>query len=148
MVIAIGASIVAFLGIVALINIVLGFAGISLDQIFGYVFAPFGYLLGLEGDAVMLEGTLLGKKLILNEFIAYGDLAEHLSVLDARTILVSTVSLSGFANIASMGMCISSIGTLCPEKKGTIAKLILKAALGGVLVSMNSALLVSIVTLL
>lgn len=148
MVIAIGASIVAFMGVVALINIVLGFAGTSLDQIFGYLFAPFGYLLGLEGDAVMLEGTLLGKKLILNEFIAYGDLAGNLATLDARTILVCTISLSGFANIASMGMCISSIGTLCPEKKGTIAKLILKATLGGVLVSINSALLVSIVTLL
>lgn len=95
----------------------------------------------------MMEGTLLGQKLILNEFIAFGDLAGKLASLDPRTALVCTISLCGFANISSMGMCIGSIGTLCPEKKGTIARLIVRATLGGVFVSINSAFLVSIVSL-
>lgn len=148
MVISIGASIVGFVGIVALINMFLGVFNISLSQIFSYIFAPFGFLMGLEGDAVLMEGSLLGSKLILNEFIAFGDLAGRLSSLDARTALVCTISLCGFANISSMGMCIGGIGVLAPEKRGTISRLIFKAMLGGVFVSINSALLVSIASLL
>lgn len=148
MVISIGASIVGFVGIVALINMFLGIFNISLSQIFSYIFAPFGFLMGLEGDAVLMEGALLGNKLILNEFIAFGDLAGKLSALDARTALVCTISLCGFANISSMGMCIGGIGVLAPEKRGTISRLIVRAMLGGVFVSINSALLVSIVSLL
>lgn len=147
MVISIGASIVGFVGIVALINMFLGIFNISLSQIFSYVFAPFGFLMGLEGDAILMEGSLLGNKLILNEFIAFGDLAGKLSSLDARTALVCTISLCGFANISSMGMCIGGIGVLAPEKRGTISRLIFRAMLGGVFVSINSALLVSIVSL-
>lgn len=147
MVISIGASIVGFVGIVAVINLFLGMFGISLSQIFSYVFAPFGYLMGLEGEATLMEGALLGNKLILNEFIAFGELADKLATLDPRTALVCTISLCGFANISSMGMCIGGIGVLAPEKKGTISRLILKAMLGGVFVSINSALLVSIVSL-
>ncbi len=147
MVISIGASIVGFVGIVALINMFLGIFNISLSQIFSYIFAPFGFLMGLEGDAIFMEGSLLGNKLILNEFIAFGDLSGKLSTLDARTALVCTISLCGFANISSMGMCIGGIGVLAPEKRGTISRLIFKAMLGGVFVSINSALLVSIVSL-
>ena len=147
MVISIGASIVGFVGIVALINMFLGIFNISLSQIFSYVFAPFGFLMGLEGDAILMEGALLGNKLILNEFIAFGELAGKLATLDARTALVCTISLCGFANISSMGMCIGGIGVLAPEKRGTISRLIFKAMLGGVFVSINSALLVSIVSL-
>lgn len=147
MVISIGASIVGFVGIVALINMFLGIFNISLSQIFSYIFAPFGFLMGLEGNDILMEGSLLGNKLILNEFIAFGDLADKLSALDARTALVCTISLCGFANISSMGMCIGGIGVLAPEKRGTISRLIFRAMLGGVFVSINSALLVSIVSL-
>lgn len=148
MVISIGASIVGFVGIVAVINLILGFFGVSLSQIFSYVFAPFGYLMGLDGQAIFMEGSLLGNKLILNEFIAFGDLAGKLASLDPRTALVCTISLCGFANISSMGMCIGGIGVLAPEKRGTISRLIFKAMIGGVFVSINSALLVSLITLL
>ena len=103
--------------------------------------------MGFEGDAIFMEGALLGNKLILNEFIAFGELAGKLSSLDARTALVAIISLSGFANISSMGICIGGIGVLAPEKRGTISRLIFRAMLGGVLVSINSALLVSMVSL-
>lgn len=147
MVIAIGASIVGFMGVMAIINLILGVARVSLEQIFGYIFAPFGFLFGLSGTDIMTAGTLLGQKLILNEFIAFGSLAPILGTLDTRTALVMTISLCGFANIASMGMCIGSIGVLCPEKRGVVSRLIVRAMIAGVFVSINSALLVSIVSL-
>ena len=147
MVISIGASIVGFMGVMAIFDMVLGVAGLSMSQIFGWIFAPFGYLFGFEGADIMTAGTLLGQKLILNEFIAFGNLAPVLESLDPRTALVATISLCGFANISSMGMCIGGIGVLCPEKRGIISKLIVKATLAGVFVSINSALLVSIVSL-
>ena len=147
MVISIGASIVGFMGVMAIFDLILGTFGLSVTQIFGYLFAPFGFFMGFEGQEVFLEGTLLGQKLILNEFIAFGELAPVLSELDARTGLVATISLCGFANISSMGMCIGGIGVLCPEKRGTISRLIVRATIAGVFVSINSALLVSIVSL-
>lgn len=147
MVISIGASIVGFMGVMAIFDMVLGIFGISLSQIFGYIFAPFGFLFGFEGADIMTAGTLLGQKLILNEFIAFGNLAPIFESLDARTALVATISLCGFANISSMGMCIGGIGVLCPDKRGVISKLIVKATIAGVFVSINSALLVSIVSL-
>lgn len=147
MVIYIGASIVGFMGVMAFFDLLLGNFGVSLSQIFGYIFAPFGFLFGFEGADIMMAGTLLGQKLILNEFIAFGSLAPIFETLDPRTALVATISLCGFANISSMGMCIGGIGVLCPEKRGVISQLIVKATLAGVFVSINSALLVSIVSL-
>lgn len=147
MVISIGASIVGFVGIVALINLFLGIANISLAQIFSYVFAPFGFLLGLDGSQIFMEGSLLGNKLILNEFIAFGELAEKLGKLEPRVGMICAISLCGFANLSSMGMCVGGIGVLCPEKRGTISRLVFKSMIGGVFVSIMSALLVSIVSL-
>ncbi len=147
MVISIGASIVGFMGVMAIFDMILGVFGISLSQIFGWIFAPFGFLFGFEGADIMTAGTLLGQKLILNEFIAFGNLAPILESLDPRTALVATISLCGFANISSMGMCIGGIGVLCPDKRGIISKLIVKATIAGVFVSINSALFVSIVSL-
>lgn len=147
MVISIGASIVGFVGIVALINLFLGFFHITLSDIFSYIFAPFGFLLGLDTKDILMEGSLLGNKLILNEFVAFQDLGANLSNLDARTGMICAISLCGFANLSSMGMCIGGIGVLCPEKRGTISRLVFKSMISGVFVSIMSALIVSIVTL-
>ncbi len=146
MVISIGASIVGFVGIVALINLFLGIAHISLSQIFSYIFAPFGFLMGLSGEQILMEGSLLGNKLILNEFIAFGDLAGRLGDLEPRVGMICAISLCGFANLSSMGMCVGGIGVLCPKKRGVISRLVFKSMIGGVLVSIMSALLVSIVS--
>ncbi len=147
MVISIGASIVGFVGIVALINLFLGFFHITLSDIFSYIFAPFGFLLGLDTKDILMEGSLLGNKLILNEFVAFQDLGANLSNLDARTGMICAISLCGFANLSSMGMCIGGIGVLCPEKRGTISRLVFKSMISGVFVSIMSSLIVSIVTL-
>lgn len=147
MVISIGASIVGFVGIVALINLFLGFFHISLSQIFSFVFAPFGFFMGLDGSQILMEGSLLGNKLILNEFIAFGELAGKLGELEPRVGMICAISLCGFANLSSMGMCVGGIGVLCPEKRGMISRLVFKSMIGGVFVSIMSALLVSIVSL-
>ena len=151
MVIAIGASLVGFVGMVAVFDLFLGFipgVDITLSKIFGYVFAPFGWLLGFEGEEIMLAGKMLGDKLILNEFIAYGTLGELMNsgAISDTSALIATISLAGFANLSSMGMCVGGIGVLCPEKRPIISKLVFKAMLAGVFVSINSALIVSIVS--
>lgn len=138
MVIAIAASLVGIIGIVAVINMILGFAGISLEQIFSYVFAPFGFLMG---------GAFLGNKLIVNEFVAFQDLGKILSSLDYRTGIVCSISLCGFANLSSLGICVSGIAVLCPEKKSTLSRLVFRAMLGGVFVSILSAMIVGLITL-
>lgn len=144
MVISIGASIVGVVGIVAVVNLILGVFHVNLAQIFSYVFAPFGYFMGLDMQNVLFEGTLLGNKVILNEFVAFQELSTKLSTLDTRTGMICAISLCGFANLSSMGMC---IGVLCPEKRGTISRLVFRSMIGGAFVSITSALIVSMVTL-
>ena len=117
MVISIAASLVGIIGIVAVVNMFLGFAGIRLEQIFSYVFAPFGFLMGLDSSNVLMEGSLLGNKLIVNEFVAFQDLGTILNTLDTRTGMICAISLCGFANLSSLGICVSGIAVLCPEKK-------------------------------
>lgn len=147
MVISIAASLVGIIGIVAVVNMFLGFAGIRLEQIFSYVFAPFGFLMGLDGGNVLMEGSLLGNKLIVNEFVAFQDLGAILDSLDARTGMICAISLCGFANLSSLGICVSGIAVLCPEKKSTLSRLVFRAMLGGIFVSMLSAMIVGIIML-
>lgn len=145
---AIGASLIAILGLVAIVNLALGFFGLNLQQIFSYIFAPFGYLMGLDGSEVRLAGELLGSKLVLNEFVAFQSLGEVISNLSYRTGLILSVSLAGFANISSIGICISGISALCPEKRNILSKLAFRSMLAGFCVSLVSAIIVGIVTLI
>lgn len=147
MVLSIGASLVAMVGLVFAINKFLGVFGISLEQIFSYIFAPFGFLMGLEGSEILMEGSLLGSKLVVNEFIAFQNLGDILNTLEPRTAMICAISLCGFANFSSLGICVSGIAVLCPEKKSTLARLVFRAMLGGVLVSLLSAMIVGFVTL-
>lgn len=147
MALAIGASLIAFVALVALINKGLGIFGISLEQIFSYVFAPFGFFMGLEPAEILMEGQLLGSKLILNEFVAFQQLGANLATLDPRTGMICAISLCGFANFSSLGICVSGIAVLCPEKRSTLARLVFKAMLGGVAVSIMSAMIVGLITL-
>ena len=120
---AIGASLIAIIGLVALVNGILGVFGITLQQIFSYIFSPIGFLMGLDGGEILRAGQLLGEKLVLNEFVAFQSLGEVIKSLDYRTGLVMAISLCGFANISSMGICISGISALCPDKRKVLSKL-------------------------
>ena len=138
---------VAMVALVVAVNKLLGVCGISLQQVFSYVFAPFGFFMGLDPSEILLEGNLLGSKLVLNEFVAFQQLGSMISSMDYRTGMICAISLCGFANFSSLGICVSGIAVLCPEKKSTLARLVFKAMLGGVAVSLISAMVVGLVTL-
>lgn len=147
-VIAIAASLVAFISIVSLVNGILGVAGLSLEKIFAYIFSPFGFFMGLEGENILYAGELLGFKLVLNEFVAFQNLGQHLASLDYRTGLMLSIAMAGFANVSSMGICISGISILCPDKRPVLARLAFKAMIGGFAVSILSAMIVGFITII
>lgn len=151
---AIGASLIAIIGLVALVNGILGAVGgivgmetLSLEKIFSYVFSPLGFIMGLSGDDILLAGQLLGSKLVLNEFVAFQQLGLVIQNLSERTGLILSISLAGFANISSMGICIAGISALCPEKRGVLSRLVFKAMIGGFVVSVLSAMIVGLITM-
>ena len=148
MALSIGASLIAMVALVTLVNKIIGFAGVSLQQIFSYIFAPIGFFMGLDPSEILVEGNLLGSKLVLNEFVAFQQLGEIIRAMDPRTGLICTISLCGFANFSSLGICVSGIAVLCPEKRSTLARLVFKAMIGGVIVSILSAMVVGVISFL
>lgn len=146
-VIAIAATLIAFISLVALLNGLLSPFNITLQKIFAFVFSPFGYSMGLSGNEAKYAGELLGTKLILNEFVAFESLGKVISSFSDRTQIILTIAMAGFANVASMGVCISGISVLCPEQRPVLARLAFKAMLGGFAVSLLSAMVVGFITL-
>ncbi|MGL4913847.1 MAG: NupC/NupG family nucleoside CNT transporter [Romboutsia sp.] len=145
MALGIGGSLIAIISLVALVNGALSVVGLSLEQILSYIFAPIGFLMGLPKQDILTASQLLGSKLVLNEFIAFGQLGPILGDLSYRSGLMMAISLCGFANISSMGICISGISVFCPEKRNVLAKLAFKGMLGGFIVSVLSALVVGLI---
>ncbi|MGL6106399.1 NupC/NupG family nucleoside CNT transporter [Romboutsia sp.] len=148
MALGIGASLIAIISLVALVNGALGVVGLSLEQILSYLFAPIGFLMGLPKQDILTASQLLGSKLVLNEFVAFGQLGEIINSLDYRSGLMMAISLTGFANISSMGICITGISVFCPEKRNQLAKLAFRGMLGGFFVSVLSALVVGLIVAL
>lgn len=148
MVLGIGASLIAIISLVALVNGVLGLSGLSLEKILSIIFAPIGFFMGIDLQNISLAGQLLGSKLVLNEFVAFGQLGAVIDSLDYRTGLMLAVSLTGFANISSMGICISGISVFCPEKRNQLSKLAFRGMIGGFIVSVLSALILGLVVAL
>lgn len=147
-VLGIGASLIAIISLVALVNGALGIFGLSLEKILSVIFAPIGFLMGISPEDVSLAGQLLGTKLVLNEFVAFGQLGEVIKSLDYRTGLMLAISLTGFANISSIGICISGISVFCPEKRNQLSQLAFRGMIGGFLVSLLSALVVGLIVAL
>jgi CNT family concentrative nucleoside transporter len=150
----VGAMLLVFTALVALLNWILsagigGWTGLntwitestsgrysefSLQYILGMIFAPLAWLMGIESGNLMLAGQLVGEKTILNEFYAYGTLAQMKEdglLPDARAQIILTYALCGFSNLASVGILIGGLGALAPSQRGTLAQLGLKALLGG-----------------
>lgn len=144
MVLGIGASLLAIISLVALVNGALSIIGLSLEQILSYIFAPIGFLMGLPKKDILVASQLLGTKLVLNEFVAFGQLGEIINTLGYRSGLMMAISLTGFANISSMGICIAGISVFCPEKRNQLAKLAFRGMLGGFFVSVLSSLIVGL----
>ena len=142
----VGAMLVAFVAMIALVNAILGVMGLSLQQILGWIFSPLAWVMGIPWHEAGIMGTLMGEKLVLTELIAYGDLAELRATnsISDRTAIIASYALCGFANFASVGIQLGGIGGIAPERRKDLAKLGLKAMFGGALASWITATLAGI----
>ena len=127
----VGAMLVSFLALIALVNAILGLAGLSMQQIFGWVFAPIAWSLGVPWRDSATIGNLLGTRMVLNEFVAYSQLGPLKPMLDPKSFTIATFALCGFANFSSIGIQIGGIGALAPERRHDLARLGVRAMLAG-----------------
>jgi CNT family concentrative nucleoside transporter len=135
----VGAMLISFLALVALINALLGLAGLSLQQIFGWGFAPIAWAMGVPWRDAPTIGNLLGTRMALNEFIAYSQLGPMKATLDPRSFTIATIALCGVANFSSIGIQIGGIGALAPSRRHDLARLGLRAMLAGTLANFITA---------
>jgi CNT family concentrative nucleoside transporter len=135
----VGAMLISFLALIALLNALLGLAGLSLQQIFGWVFAPIAWAMGVPWRDAPIIGNLLGTRMALNEFVAYSQLGPLKATLDPRSFTIATFALCGFANFSSIGIQIGGIGALAPTRRHDLARLGLRAMLAGTLANFVTA---------
>jgi len=144
----IGAMLIAFLALIAMINGILGWVHTlpamgwlpeSLQKIFGWLFAPIAWLMGVTWKDSTAIGNLLGTRLVLNEFVAFLELAPLKAQLDPRSFTIATYALCGFANFSSIAIQIGGIGALAPSRKPDLARLGLKAVAVGSMANYMSA---------
>ncbi|MEL6880095.1 MAG: NupC/NupG family nucleoside CNT transporter [Cyanobacteria bacterium J06554_3] len=149
----IGALIIAFLAVLAALNAVIGFIGglfgfpaLSLETILAFLLAPVAWLMGVPWVDCQAVGTLLGKKTILNEFIAYLDLQQLIEqeAISQRAIVIATYALCGFANIGSIGIQIGGIGGIAPSRQSDLAKIGVRAMVAGTLACFTTACIAGI----
>jgi CNT family concentrative nucleoside transporter len=144
----IAAMLIAFLALIALANGVLG--GIhnriglawfpsSLQQIFGVLFAPVAWVIGIPWRDCPAIGNLLGTRMVLNELVAFSMLGPQRAALDPRSFTIATFALCGFANLSSIGIQLGGIGALAPNKRGELARLGIRAMLAGTMANLMSA---------
>jgi CNT family concentrative nucleoside transporter len=141
------AMLISFIALIALLNAVLGWIGLhtplpddlSLQKIFGLVFAPIAWSLGVSWKDAFTVGNLLGTRMVLNEFIAFAQLGPMKEMLDPRSFTVATFALCGFANFASIGIQIGGIGALVPARRHDLARLGIRAMVAGTLANFVSA---------
>ena len=147
----VGAMLIAFVGLIALINGILGgvggwfgYADLTLQSIFGWIFKPLAYLIGVSWDESAIAGQMIGMKLAVNEFVGYLEFAKYLQpdtavVLSEKTKAIITFALCGFANFSSIAILIGGIGGMAPNRRGDVARLGLKAVVAGTLANLMSA---------
>jgi CNT family concentrative nucleoside transporter len=134
------AMLIAVIALIALFNFILSslgslvnIDGLTMERIMGYVFAPIAWLMGVPSKDILIVGQLIGEKFVLNEFIAYMDLARIQATLEPRSAALATYALCSFANISSMAIQIGGISTLVPERRTEMAKLAFYGLIGGTL---------------
>src|SRR5438128_1131698 len=135
----VGAMLISFLALVALVNYLLGFAHLSLSQIFGWVFAPVAWSMGVPWHDAPRIGDLLGTRMALNEFVAYSQLGQLKNSIDPKSFTIATFALCGFANFSSIGIQIGGIGALAPNRRHDLARLGLRAMFAGTLANFMTA---------
>lgn len=148
----VGAILIAFIALVSLLNSLLGILGgwigitdLSLQLILGYIFFPIVWLMGVPLSETLASAQLLGLKTALNEFVAYGALANiEPDVLSDRSKLITLYALCGFANFSSVGILVSGISAMAPERKNDLIKVSIKALIGATLASCMTGLVIGI----
>jgi CNT family concentrative nucleoside transporter len=141
------AMLIAFVALVALANYLITFpqsklgvaAPVTLQNIFGWVNAPFAWLMGVPSNDCLTIGGILGERIVLNEFIGYLSLTNPKTIVDERSFILATYALCGFANFSSIAIQVGGIGSLAPERRGDLAKLGIRAMAGGLLASYITA---------
>lgn len=147
----VAAMLITFLALLALLNAMMGWTHqhiewfpYSLQQVFGWVFAPVAWLIGIPWHDARIVGNLLGTRMVLNEFVAFAQLGTLKGQLDPRTFTIATFALCGFANFSSIGIQIGGIGALAPEQRSQLAKFGIRAMLAGTMANLLSASIVGI----
>jgi concentrative nucleoside transporter, CNT family len=141
----VGAMLISFLALIALVNAILGHVPVpgggylSLERIFGWVFAPVAWAMGVPWHDAPTIGNLLGTRMALNEFVAYSKLGPLKNALDPKSFTIATFALCGFANFSSIGMQIAGIGGLAPNRRHDLARLGLRAMFAGTLANFMTA---------
>ncbi len=139
------------IGLIALLNLMLGGiggwfgnGGLSLQQILGWCFAPVAWLVGMPWEDAVKGGSLIGQKLILNEFVAYVQYVEWRSTLSPKADAIGAVALCGFANLSSIAILIGGLGGMAPNRRSEIARLGLLAVAAGTFSNLTSAAIVGL----
>jgi CNT family concentrative nucleoside transporter len=142
------AMLIGFIALIALVDLGLGHIGawinypeLSMNTILGKVFSVFAFAMGVPAQDVEVAGALMGKKMVVNEFVAYLDMVKLKETLDPKTIAITSFALCGFANFSSVAIQIGGIGELAPSRRSDLAKLGFKALIAGTLASYLSATL-------
>jgi CNT family concentrative nucleoside transporter len=151
----VGAMLIAFIALIALVNGllgwfggVLGLPGLSIEFLLGHVFSPIAWLIGVPWSEAVQAGSYIGQKLVLNEFVAYVDFIANGQDLSDHTKAVVTFALCGFANFSSIAILLGGIGVMVPERRPEIATLGVRALLAASLANLMSAAIASFFLLL
>jgi CNT family concentrative nucleoside transporter len=135
----VGAMLISFLALIALVNAILGLVGLKLETILGYAFMPLALAMGVPLKDAFVIGDLLGTRMVLNELIAYSKLGPLKATLDPRSFTIATYALCGFANLGSIGIQIGGIGALAPERRNDLARLGFRALIAGTFANFMTA---------
>ena len=142
----VGAMLISFISIIALVNYFLGIFGLTIESILGIIFQPLAWAMGIPWDESSLVGSLMGKKIVFTEFVAFSDLKLLIAnnQISERAAIITSYALCGFANFGSIGIQLGGIGGIAPDRRKDIAQLIFKAMIGGALASWLTATLAGI----
>ncbi|AFM08276.2 NupC/NupG family nucleoside CNT transporter [Corynebacterium pseudotuberculosis] len=152
--IAVGCLLIAFIATISMLSAILGGIGSlfgqegwSLEGLFGILFSPVAWLIGVPWSEAHLVGSFIGEKTIINEFVGYTSFGANLEDLSPKSIMISTFALAGFANISSIAIQIGALGGLVPERRGEVAKLAPIALITGFATNMLNAAIVGVVAI-
>ena len=128
-------------GLIGWVGTLVGFEGLTLQLIFGYIFQPLAFILGVSWEEARLAGSFIGQKLVINEFVAYLDFIQYVKAgqLSEHTQIIVTIALCGFANFSSIAILLGGLGVMAPNRRSDIAELGLKALLAATLANLMSA---------